>query len=96
MEAVVKAEPIEARMRKAGKDGLLPQRSLAERRAAAVAQGIITQAEHDHLVYTDRLRHDVVKVDDFEHDLARGARPQEAQEETWQQTERKKAVVTSM
>jgi acyl-CoA dehydrogenase len=97
MRAVIKAEPIDAKLRKAGKDGFLPQRTLPERRAAAVAQGIITQAEHDHLLYTDRLRHDVVKVDDFDHDLARGAKPQEAQEETWQQTEsRKKAVVTSM
>jgi acyl-CoA dehydrogenase len=94
MEAVIKADPIEAKLRKAGKDGLLPQRTLAERRAAAVAQGIITQADHDHLVYTDRLRHDVVKVDDFDHDLARGAK---GQEETWQQTEsRKKALAPSM
>jgi acyl-CoA dehydrogenase len=97
MQAVIKAEPIDAKLRRAGKDGFLPQRTLPERRAAAVAQGIITQAEHDHLLYTDRLRHDVVKVDDFDHDLARGAKPPEAQEETWQQTEsRKKAVVTSM
>jgi acyl-CoA dehydrogenase len=97
MEAVIKADPIDAKLRKAGKDGKLPQRTLAERRAAAVTLGIITQEEHDHLIYTDRLRHDVVKVDDFEHELARGARPREAQEETWQQTEsRKKAVVESM
>jgi hypothetical protein len=97
MEAVIKADPIDAKLRKAGKEGKLPQRTLAERRAAAVTLGIITQEEHDHLIYTDRLRHDVVKVDDFEHDLARGARPRETQEETWQQTEsRKKAVVESM
>jgi len=97
MEAVIKADPIDAKLRKAGKEGKLPQRTLTERRAAAVTQGIITQEEHDHLNYTDRLRHDVVKVDDFEHELGRGARPAESQEETWQQTEsRKKAVVASM
>jgi acyl-CoA dehydrogenase len=91
MAAVIKADPIEARMRKAGKDGKLPQRQLADRRAAAVAQGIITQEECDHLVYADRLRHDVVKVDDFEHDLGRGQR-----EETWQQDPKKKAAVASI
>src|SRR3954471_4248934 len=56
LEAVVKAEPIEAKMRRAQKEGQLAQRTLAERRAAAVSQGVITQAEHDHLLRTDRLR----------------------------------------
>ncbi|MGE5615507.1 MAG: acyl-CoA dehydrogenase [Bacillota bacterium] len=74
MEAVIKADPIEAKMREAAKQGKLPQRVLSERRAAALAQGIITQAEHDHLAYTDRLKRDVVMVDDFEHDLSREAR----------------------
>jgi acyl-CoA dehydrogenase len=94
MEATIKADPIEAKVRKAVKDGLLPQRTLAERRQAAVVQGIITQAEMEHMVYTDRLRKDVIKVDDFEHDLGRkGEQP----EETWQQADtKKKAVVASM
>jgi acyl-CoA dehydrogenase len=91
MEAVIKAEPIEAKLRRAGKEGKLPQRTDAERWVAAAKQGIITQAELDHLVYTDRLRHDVIKVDDFEHDLARGARP----EETWQSTDSKKRAVAA-
>jgi len=92
MLAVIKADPIEARMRKAGKEGKLPQRTLAERRAAAVQQGIITQEESDHLAYTDRLKRDVIKVDDFERDLGRGER-----EGTWQQQDsRKKAAVASM
>src|SRR5258706_6457969 len=94
MEATIKADPIEAKVRQAFKDGKLPQKTLAERRAFAVAQGIITQDEHDHLVYTDRLRREVIKVDDHEHDLSRGAK---AQEEPWQQAEaRKKAVAASM
>ena len=93
MEAVVKAEPIEAKLRRAGKEGKLAQRAVAERRLAAVALSIITQEEHDHLVYTDRLRHDVVKVDDFEQDLGREAR----REEPWQPAESKKKVAaTSM
>ena len=94
MEATIKADPIEAKVRKAMKDGLLAQRTLAERRQAAVAQGIITQAEMEHLVYTDRLRREVIRVDDFEHDLGRQA---SQPEDTWQQTDtKKKAVVASM
>jgi acyl-CoA dehydrogenase len=93
MEAVIKADPIEAKMRSAQKLGKLAQHSALDRRAAALEQGIITQAEHDHLAYTDRLRHDVIKVDDFDHDLSRGAR----QEEPWQSTDtKKKAAVASM
>jgi acyl-CoA dehydrogenase len=93
MEAVIKADPIEAKLRAATKEGKLPQRTLAERRAAAVAAGVITQQEHDHLVYTDRLRREVVKVDDFEPDLARGGKQAE---ESWQADSRKKAAVASM
>jgi acyl-CoA dehydrogenase len=93
MVAVIKADPIDAKLRAAMKEGKLPQRTLAERRAAAVAAGVITQQEHDHLVYTDRLRRDVVKVDDFDPDLARGARQAE---EPWQSDSRKKAAVASL
>jgi acyl-CoA dehydrogenase len=91
MEAAVKAEPIEAKLRRAFKEGKLPQRTPAEQRASAVSQGLITREEHEHLEYTDRLRRDVIKVDDFEHDLARGARP----EDTWQQSEAKKRIAAA-
>ena len=93
MEAVIKADPIEARVRAAMKEGKLKQPTLAERRAAAVQQGIITQEEHDHLFYTDRLRREVVKVDDHEPDLSRGAKQAE---DSWQADSRKKAAVASM
>ncbi len=92
MEAAIKADPIEAKMREAVKAGKLPQRTLAERRQAALAQGVLTQGEYDHLVYTDRLRRDVIKVDDFEHDLSHGSR----QEEPWQSPDKKRALATSM
>ena len=60
--------------------------------ASAVQQGIITQEEHDHLVYTDRLRREVVKVDDHEPDLSRAAMHGE---DSWQADSRKKAAVAS-
>jgi acyl-CoA dehydrogenase len=91
MEAVIKADPIEARVRAALKAGKLPQPTLAERRAAAVQQGIITQEEHDHLLYTDRIKREVIKVDDFEHDLARGAH----REEPWEQAEAKRVLAAA-
>ena len=92
MLAVIEADPIEARMRKAQKEGKLPQRTLVERRQAALAAGLITQQEHDHLVRTDRLKRDVIKVDDHEHDLGRAQR-----EDSWPQSEaKKKAIAASM
>jgi len=92
MEAAIKAEPIETKMRRAGREGKLAQATLAERRLAAVSQGIITREEHDHLLYADRLRRDVIKVDDFETDLSRGNR----QEEPWQQDSKKRVAAASM
>jgi acyl-CoA dehydrogenase len=89
MEAVIAADPIEAKMRRAAKEGKLRERTLAERRAAALAQGIITQAELDQLNRTDRLRREVIRVDDFEHDLSREAKQGEA---PWQEPRRKAAA----
>jgi acyl-CoA dehydrogenase len=91
MEAVIKADPIEKRMRDAQKEGKLPQRTLGERRLAALNQGLVTQTEYDHLVYTDRLRRDVIKVDDFEHDMGRAQGG-----DKWQADPHKKAAVASM
>jgi acyl-CoA dehydrogenase len=71
MEAVIKADPIEAKLRAAQKAGKLPQRAAAERRDAAVQGGIITLAEFEHLVRTDRIRREVIMVDDFPTNLAR-------------------------
>jgi acyl-CoA dehydrogenase len=93
MEAVIAADPIEAKMRRAAKEGKLPQRTLAERRAAALAQGIITQAELDHLNRTDRLRREVIRVNDFQHDLSRGAKQEES---AWQPEARRKAAAESL
>jgi acyl-CoA dehydrogenase len=79
MEAVIKADPIEAKLRAAQKEGRLPQRSAAERRDAAVKTGIITLAEFEHLVRTERLKREVIMVDDFPNDLSRPHATEEAQ-----------------
>jgi len=71
MEAVIKADPIEAKLRAAQKAGKLAQRTAAERRDAAVKNGVITLAEFEHLVRTDRIRREVIMVDDFPNDLSR-------------------------
>jgi len=91
MEATIKAEPIEAKMREAAKAGKLPQRTVAERREAAAQQGIITMAEREHMIRTDRLKRECIMVDDFEHDLSRAAKGDEG----WQQESRKRAVAAS-
>jgi acyl-CoA dehydrogenase len=77
MEAVILSEPIEAKLRAAQKAGRLPQRTAAERREAAVREGLVTAAEAEQLARTDRLRREVIRVDDFPHDLSR----QSAQED---------------
>jgi acyl-CoA dehydrogenase len=79
MEAVIKADPIEAKIRAAQKEGRLPQRTLAERRDAAVKAGVITPAEFEQLARADRLKRDVIMVDDFPTDLSRGSTEEKAQ-----------------
>jgi len=78
MEAAIRADPIEAKLRAAQKEGKLPQRTVAERRDAAVMQDLITAAELEHLVRTDRLRREVIMVDDFPTDLSRHASQESA------------------
>jgi acyl-CoA dehydrogenase len=93
LEATIKAEPIEAKMREAQKAGKLPQRTLNERREAAAQQGIITMAEREHMVRTDRLKRECIMVDDFEHDLSRANA--KGGEDPWQQDSKKKVVAAS-
>jgi acyl-CoA dehydrogenase len=93
MEAVVAAEPLEARLRRAMRDGQLRDGPAADVRDTALRLGVITQQEHDLLARAERLRRDVVKVGDF--DAASIGRL--AQEETWQQTDpRKMRAAASM
>ncbi|HRE13808.1 MAG TPA: acyl-CoA dehydrogenase [Usitatibacteraceae bacterium] len=78
MEAVIASDPVEARLRAAQKAGQLPQRTVAERREAAVKLGVITAEESTQLARTDRLRRAVIMVDDFPNDLSRQTRQEDA------------------
>jgi acyl-CoA dehydrogenase len=92
MEAAVKAEPIEQKLRRAVRDKRLKDGRPEEMRAAAVKLGFITQEDHDQLAYAERLRRDVIKVDDFDPaTLGRGA-----QENAWQSQTKPKAVAASL
>ncbi|MGE5097230.1 MAG: acyl-CoA dehydrogenase [Betaproteobacteria bacterium] len=92
MEAAVKAEPIEAKMRRAVRERKLEEgRTAADTRANALAEGIITQEEHEHLVYTERLRREVVKVDDFD-PVTLG---RTTQEDSWPPSDSKRKVAAA-
>jgi acyl-CoA dehydrogenase len=93
MEAAVKAEPMEQKLRRAVREGKVAEGRAEDMRAAALKAGILTQDEHDHLAYAERLRRDVIKVDDF--DAATLGRI--AMEGAWQQPDSKrKAVAASL
>jgi acyl-CoA dehydrogenase len=93
MEAAVKAEPIEAKIRRAVRERKLSEaRTAAETRAEAMQRGVITAEEHDHLAYAERLRREVVKVDDFDGATLGRA----AQEETWPPDTKKKVAAASI
>ena len=55
-------------------------------------RGVVTQEEHDHLAYAERLRREVVKVDDFD-GATLGRAPQE---EAWPPDTKKKVAAASM
>jgi len=93
MEAAVRAEPMEQKVRRAVRDGRLTDGRPEDVRAAALKLGVLSQEEFEHLAYAERLRRDVIKVDDFDPaTLGRGA-----QENPWQQSQAKpKAVAASL
>jgi acyl-CoA dehydrogenase len=91
MEAAIAAEPIEAKVRRAQREGTVRGRTADDLRRAALGQGLITAAELEQLQRADRLRAEVIRVDDFAPDLGRGA----PREEPWQ-PETKKVAVASL
>jgi acyl-CoA dehydrogenase len=86
MEAVIAAEPIEQKLRRAVRDGRLREGPAADVRDTALRLGIVTQQEHEQLARAERLRRDVVKVDDFDAATIGGI----AQEDAWPQADPKK------
>ena len=89
MESAIAAEPIEQKLRRAQRDGKLAGRTAGDLRSQALAQGLVTAAELDLLERADRLRAEVIRVDDFGPDLGRDLH----EEDSWQPS-RKVAVVS--
>jgi acyl-CoA dehydrogenase len=74
LEATLAAEPIEAKLRAAVKDGRLGDfMRVTDLWEAAKAGGVITEVEHAQLLRTQRLKRSVIDVDDFPFDLSRRA-----------------------
>jgi len=90
MEAAIAADPIEQKIRRAQREGKLRGRGVEDLRAQALAQGLVAQADLDLLARADRLRAEVIRVDDFGPDLGRDLQ----QEDSWQPS--RKVAVASM
>ncbi|MEO8754481.1 MAG: acyl-CoA dehydrogenase, partial [Casimicrobiaceae bacterium] len=71
LDLVVPAEAIEAKLRAAVKAGVLHGRTNEERRASALAQGVVTAGEAALLDRFKRVQRDCIMVDDFPHEIGR-------------------------
>ncbi|MBE0620145.1 MAG: acyl-CoA dehydrogenase [Burkholderiales bacterium] len=69
--ATMAAEPVEARLRKAHKEGGISGSSVEELQRSALAAGIITLEEQAQLQRAAKLRDEVIRVDDFPQDFGR-------------------------
>jgi acyl-CoA dehydrogenase len=66
MQAVIKVEELESKLRKAQRQGVLPQFTARERLEAAVLQGLISEEEKIEIIHARHLRREVVMVDEFD------------------------------
>lgn len=71
LEATVRSEAIEVKIRTAQRAGAIQGNSPAARAAAAHAAGVISTEELAHYTRTAKLRDEVVRVDHFPQDLGR-------------------------
>jgi acyl-CoA dehydrogenase len=71
LRAVIAAEPIGAKIRKAREQGKITASFVDEIVDEAVAKGVITQAEQAAMELAKRLRRQVIMVDDFPRDLGK-------------------------
>ncbi len=71
LRATIEAEPIEARIRNAEKDGMfanIPEANVRDIAQVAFSMGVITAEEYAVLKRRNHLRDIVIRVDDFPHD----------------------------
>jgi acyl-CoA dehydrogenase len=90
MEAAIAAEPIETKLRRAVREGQVRGRTAEDQRQHALVLGLLTASELDLLARADRLRAEVIRVDDFGPDLGRD----QHEEDSWQPS--RKVAVASM
>ena len=69
--AVIAAEPLEAKMRAAKREGKISGEFGDQLAADALAKGVLTQDEADALARAKSLRRKVIMVDDFPKDFGR-------------------------
>ncbi|HKO87418.1 MAG TPA: acyl-CoA dehydrogenase [Burkholderiales bacterium] len=70
LEAAIAAEAIDAKIRSAERSGKIAGGTRDAIVQAALATGVITQAEQAQLARAASLRNEVIRVDDFPHDLS--------------------------
>ncbi len=78
LEAAIKAEPIEQKIRAAQKGGALKAARPEALAGAALAAGVISADEHAQLERAARLRNEVIRVDDFPQDFGQSERARPA------------------
>ncbi len=66
MELTIELEPIEKRLRKAIKDGVVAESTFAQQIEDAVAADVISREEADKLIALDKVIMEVIAVDDFD------------------------------
>ena len=91
LAAVIAAEPVEAKLRRAQQDGRIARRYADQVAAEGLRHGIITGAEHDLLKRAAALRRRVIMVDDFPKDFGRSELHQTTQPVTFEALARRKS-----
>ncbi|MBX3652259.1 MAG: acyl-CoA dehydrogenase [Burkholderiales bacterium] len=90
LAAVIAAEPVEAKLRKAQQDGRIARRYADQVAAEGLRHGIITEAEHELLNRAAELRRRVIMVDDFPQDFGKSELYQTTQPVTFEALARRK------
>jgi acyl-CoA dehydrogenase len=91
LAAVIAAEPVEAKLRKAQQDGRIARRYADQVAAEGLRHGVISQSEHDLLKRAAELRRRVIMVDDFPQDFGKSELHQTTQPVTFEALARRKS-----